>query len=224
MIDPKDIYIMIPSHDRRLDCACVAGLLECRYFYERQPFFLLGISDIALARNMLAHKFLKENYEWLMFIDSDIEFRARDWQILYEGDEEIVTAEYARKVFGEPPAAYGLGFTRIHRSVFERINNAVDEKTGIEKAQRYYMLGELTTYFFAAGVTGDSRYVSEDRGFFLHAAHSAGATHRLEKRCHLGHVGNFVFGYPDQIKDSSSIVQGNTNQNMFIPENTSGAN
>lgn len=156
-----------------------------------------GLSDISLARNVIAHRYHKKtDYEWMMLIDSDISFSDQDWDFLWEGDEDIVTAPYARKIPGTSPATFGLGFTRVHRRVFDAIEQ-LENPDGAESAQRFYMDGEIHTHFFPNGVTGDSRWLGEDRGFFTLCS-MTGINYRIENRCHLQHTGIFVYGYPDQ--------------------------
>jgi hypothetical protein len=157
------------------------------------------MSDISLARNEIVHVFLQTGMQWLMWVDSDIVFQVDDWNLLWEGDEDIVTAEYARKIPGLKPAAYGLGFTRVHRSVFVAIEDLHNEDTVTETAQRYYMGGAMKVNFHPCGASGDNRWLGEDRGFFTLAA-MAGCTHRLETRTRLKHVGHIEFGYPNQME------------------------
>ena len=194
----EKILIGMPLHDRRIDVATLQGLMTCAPFYER-PFFMVGMSDICLARNTIAHLFVEKatSYDWLVFIDSDIGFSVEDWQLLWEGDEELVTASYARKIFGEPPAEFGLGFTRIHRSVFNKIKELKTDE-GAEYAQRFIYKSEMHVNYFPNGGTHDHRYVGEDRGFFILAS-LTDVKPRVERRTKLRHIGPIEFGYPDQI-------------------------
>jgi hypothetical protein len=197
MIPRENILVCMPSLDRRIDIGCVKGLMQCAPYYER-PLFLIGQSNISLARNNLAHDFLKNSTaEWSMWIDSDIMFGTEDWYRLWEGDEEIVTSPYARKMLGEPPALFGLGFTRIHRSVFEKIAALVTDD-GQETAQRFYHKGELRINYFPNGANPAGRWLNEDHGFFM-LAQMTNVKPRIETGCSLLHVGMMEFGFPDQI-------------------------
>ena len=194
----EKVLVGMPLHDRRLDVGTVQGLMTCTPFYER-PFFMVGMSDICLARNTIAHLFVEKatEYDWLMFIDSDICFSVEDWQLLWEGDDDVVTAPYARKMLGEQPAEFGLGFTRIHRSVFEKIK-ALNTEEGAEYAQRFIYKSEMHVNYFPNGGTHDHRYVGEDRGFFILAS-LTDIKPRVERRTKLRHVGPIEFSYPEQI-------------------------
>jgi len=197
MIHPSKIFFGIPSADRRIDVDCAISTFKKFYEYGGNIYIHSGVSDLPLARNHVVKRFLKSTCDWLMMIDSDIIFGDEDWEYLWEGDEDIVTASYARKIPGAKPCDYGLGFTRVHRRVFAAINELRNEN-GTEMASRFYMEGETWTNFFPCGVTGDSRWLGEDRGFFT-LCQLSGSSHRLEQRTRLQHVGSFIYGYPNQI-------------------------
>jgi hypothetical protein len=193
------IFFGLPTIDRRIDVDCAIAVFKTIAREGGQSYFHMGISDIALARNIIVNQFLKSDCDWLMMIDSDIIFSEDDWQLLWEGDESIVTAPYARKIPGKEPASFGLGFTRVHRNVF----NAIDElknRDGAEYAGRFYMDGQTYVNYFPVGPTGDSRWLGEDRGFFT-LCMMAELNYRLETRCRLRHVGYFIYGYPQQNND-----------------------
>lgn len=192
------VLLAMPCYDWKIDCECVGGLLQCLPFFDR-PLFFKGMSDVALARNELCHVFVeKTDYDWLMMIDSDTTFTVQDWALLWEGPELVVCAEYARKIVGEPPVKFGLGFTRVHRSVFEKIK-ALDTEDGQERAQRFYHKREIYVNYFPNGVTSEGRVVREDAGFFMLVSLTE-VSARLEQRTRLGHVGPMKFGYPDQVE------------------------
>lgn len=199
MINPPREHVVIatPTKDRRIDVGYMQGLFQVQDYFER-PLILQGMSDIGLARNNLAHEFVENTiYEWIVWIDSDINFLRSDWELLWEGEEDIVCAEYSKKNLGEPPAEFGMGFVRIHRDVFERIKAHLRDD-GTEYAQRFYSKGAMRINYFPTGCTTDHRWIGEDRGFYLMAA-MVGATMRVEKRTKLKHIGEFEFQYPDQI-------------------------
>ena len=197
-IPREKVIVVIPAYDSRIEVACVAGLMQCMPYFER-PLFWCGMSNIALARNELAHLFVEKftNYEWLMMIDSDTGFGVDDWRLLWEGDEEIVLSEYARKTLGDKPVQFGLGFTRVHRSVFERIRELKTDD-GQDKVARFYHKGQMMIDYFPNGALESGRWIGEDQGFFMWAA-SVNASVRIETRTKLKHVGRFEYCYPDQI-------------------------
>jgi hypothetical protein len=199
MVPRETVLVVMPAYDRRIDIGCFGGLIACLPFYER-PFFLVGMSNISLARNELAHIFMEKSpikYDWMMMIDSDIVFTTADWLLLWEGDEDIVTADYSKKIIGERPVSFGLGFTRVHRRVLEKIKD-LKKEDGTEYAQRFYHKGEMMINYFPNGANPDGRWLSEDHGFFVLAS-LTDVKPRVEKRTRLLHVGSFEYGYPDQL-------------------------
>ena len=190
------IFYGMPTHDRRVDVECMLSIMRTIRTYGGQTYFHMGISEPHLARNLTTHKFLQSDQDWFMMIDSDIIYTEADWNYLWEGDELIVTAPYARKIPGKAPALFGLGFTRVHRSVFAAIDE-LKKDDGSPFVEQFYMDGEIISHYYPGGVTGDSRWLGEDRGFFTLCAMTQIA-YRMENRCQVEHVGSFKYGYPDQ--------------------------
>ena len=204
-VDPRTVILCTPSHDRRCDTATINSCLNVLPHLARNPYYMIGMSDICLARNLMMHKVIEHSpYEWIVWVDSDIIFSVQDWMYLWDGDEELVTCPYAKKVLGLPATKYGLGFTRVHRSVFNKIKN-LNDRDGAPVAGEFFMFGEMITSYHPSGIAEGARYHGEDRGFFLLAS-LANVSHRLENRTRLKHVGPFEFGYPDQIADAGKMI------------------
>lgn len=176
-------------------------------------------SLITRARNTLAAEFMFDSRfkdsEALMFIDADIQFQAEDvatlWNLLVEGDHDIVTAAYPMKREGSDVTAWkdgklvnlddfdgpteidfaGTGFLMIRRRVFEKM------------AQKYTTLrhkeghvGEVYAFFDTHVVHGDtwedSWYCSEDYAFCDRWRGINGKI-ILDPSIRLGHVGRRVY-------------------------------
>jgi hypothetical protein len=206
MIAREKIIIGLPVMNYLVDVACMEGMFNCLPFYGGR-IVLGGCSDIQLARTEIANRFVEKytNFDWLMFIDADTGFSLDDWKYLWEGDEDIVIAPYAKKILGKPPVEFGMGFCRIHRSVFERLKELRTDD-GQDKLPRFYHEGMMQTHYFPAGAF-NSRWTGEDQGFYLWAAHTD-AKVRLEKRCRLKHFGRFGYGYPDQVPVTATLDDG----------------
>lgn len=204
----EKVLVCIPTMDRRIDCGTMLGFVQCLDYWHHIPYIWGGMSDIALARNHIANKFLNhyKEFDWMMMLDSDIEFQRSDVELLWEGDEDIVTAEYSKKKLGEAPAQFGLGFTRIHRSVFERIAD-LQMDDGSEMVPRFYHLGEMFVAYHTSGPNADARWIGEDKSLFAWASRTT-ATYRLETRTRLQHIGSFAYNYPIQIPEYEDKNQG----------------
>lgn len=166
-----------------------------------QPMWLNGNSNVCSARNLVAHHFLYgTDCDTLVFWDTDIVASLEDWAYLMMGEEQIVISPYARKEFGREPVGFGMGFCRIHRSVFVTLNEWVNEE-GEEVLGRYYqseMPQPIATHFFYTGPSPEARWYGEDTGFWHFCARN-NFSQRLERRTRLGHIGLHKYGYPDQI-------------------------
>jgi hypothetical protein len=192
---PEKIFFGIPSGDRRMDIDCLRACYMMLHNYGGN-IYMHASSDVALARNQIARRFMNSDCTWFMMIDSDIIFTEQDWDFLWEGAEDIVIGPYARKIPGKQPTDFGLGFTRVHRRVFEAIES-LQRDDGSELAGRFYLDGEMHVSYFQNGPSGDSMWLGEDK-WFLTLCAMTGIPYRTERRCQLQHVGYFMYGYPNQ--------------------------
>jgi hypothetical protein len=206
--EPQKILLAIPCMDYKQYTLNVMGMVSVLAASGGlvQPYWLNGNSDIRAARNEIAHYFInRTDCDTLFFLDSDITFTLRDYAWMMEGEEDIVIAPYARKSLGAPPVKVGMGFCRIARRVFERLNDWQDTD-GSECLRRYYKDGEIATDFFVNGATVDSQWLGEDSGFWHLCRLATDISVRFETRTELGHCGMFVYGYPDQLKGQAAFT------------------
>jgi len=193
----EKVVVGMPVHNCMIDVACVNGLIACAPFYLR-PINVGQNAYVSLARDHITHIFLhRTTAEWLTWIDADTGFTPDDWMKLYEGDDLIVCGAYARKLFGAPPVQWGLGFTRVHRSVYETLA-ALTTEDGQDRLPRFYYEGEMMIHFHPQGIFGPGSWGGEDQGFFLWAREAKIPT-RFETRTQLKHAGRYEFGFPCQM-------------------------
>lgn len=222
MIDPLSVLVLTPTHSGAVEMGYAAGLASCAAVHLFGNFSQISNTPISLARNTLINQhFLPRGFEWAVFIDADICFSAQDFKLLmdypahppsslspYEIREEnpegtsvndkgqaiLVCGEYARKVDTRDPVRFGLGFTRIHRSVFQRLIDSTEDDGTPRIGQFYHQSGELFWHFFPEGPGGDGQWFGEDTGFF-HLCRLAGITPRIEQRTQLIHIGKKAYPY-----------------------------
>lgn len=122
---------------------------------------------------------------------------------LYECEADtIVCAEYSYKDDQMRPCRGGLGFTRIHRSVFTAIEQ-LKHDDGTPRTWQFLSEGMLCTDFFPRGslfgqIVPSSQWVGEDHGFFT-LARMAKILPRIETRTRLWHVGTKAYPYMGDI-------------------------
>jgi hypothetical protein len=204
MVDatPSRIMLAIPCMDGRVWAETMMSVIPVLASSEGAiiPYWRVGDSNISHCRSAIAHYFLtRTDCDTLFFLDSDIVFSPQDFAYMLEGQEQIVIAPYARKFFGMAPTGFGMGFCRIHRSVFEKLNDLTEED-GSEALGRFFLDGEVATHFFYTGTSSDARWFGEDTGFWHYCALQS-MTQRLERRTQLGHMGFHKFGCPRQIPE-----------------------
>lgn len=223
MIDPLKVLIITPTLDGKVVAAQAGGLISCasQHLFGNIAY-LGGCSDVSLARNLLSNKFQKlAAYEWSVWLDADIAFSSDDFRILMDypepsetmndtvfkrresnpdnvtvnenGEALIVCAEYSRKTEELAPARFGMGFCRIHRSVFDTLENMVDGDRQ-PRVGKFRHQGTVYTHFFCNGPGFDGHWMGEDTGFF-HLCRLAGIVPRIEQRTRLLHIGEKAYPY-----------------------------
>lgn len=193
MIDPKTIAIHVPCADGKLCWETAQGLLVSGGLYSGCSF-MPGCSEVNLVRNIAAAQFLSTNYEWFVNIDSDVGFTRRDFEYLMDGDELAVYAPYAKKDGSQTAAEFGLGFARIHRSVFEKMLEHKSED-GTPSINHFYWRSHMCYEFYPSFANAAHHWSGEDHSFWK-LVMMVGVTPRKETRCVLRHYGMAAFVLP----------------------------
>jgi hypothetical protein len=198
---PQKIMLGLPCGDHRMYAEMVMSLIGVLAGSGGliQPFWHNGDSNVCHARNEIAHHFLTAtDCDTLFFWDVDIVATMQEFLYVLDGPEQVVIAPYARKEMGREPVGFGMGFCRIHRSVFDTLNEWTNED-GSEALQRYYITGKgIATHFFYTGSSPEARWYGEDTGFW-HFCACNDITQRVERRTQLFHLGLHRYGYPNQL-------------------------
>jgi hypothetical protein len=195
-VDPTQIQIGIPG-GRGYDSQTLLGLLAVyRLGYVVPDPLLIGGTPVSIPRMLIVSEFLRGPCEWLLFIDDDVGFRPEDFCFLFENvnGELAVCAEYLKK---EPDRRYavswGLGFCRIHRSVFETLR-LLEHPDGSKACVEGEIFGAPVNDFFPQGFVATGKFCAEDHGFWG-LCHQARIPIRIEKRTHLCHAGTYRWIY-----------------------------
>lgn len=190
-VDPPTMHttlVTIPLADGRIEWETVQGLLATINHQWRALINKCYTSNVGLARNELANAFLQTPFEWLVMIDGDTVFTPQDLIFLLDGNDYAVNGPYAQKDDEAKPVVRGLGFTRVHRSVFELL---VDEEIVVP----FTFQGKKMHDFFIQGATGTGGYLGEDSGFWWLLS-QIGVFPRIETRVNLQHIGKYRYTIP----------------------------
>ena len=210
--------------------------------------FLPGDSLVNRARNNLAHRFMVgfpgldddgkpvvTQFDWMMFIDTDLVFKPEAVELLYELGRErgpgvyvgtypikqlkpkvVMNAVPGHKIAEDGTVEVreaGTGLMLIHRDVFakmqERYRDEIEYETdsGSEQVARTIMHD-----YFSVGVRKDpnlgwKRFLSED-WYFCQRWREMGGKILMQTRISCGHIGQFTFpGNPQEVIDAAEVFK-----------------
>jgi len=211
-VTPGSCVVLVPI-GAAIDPGCDDALreLERRGYTVRR---VRGYSAIDAARNQMATDALAQEFNELMWVDSDVVFDPNDVDRLREHNLHFTCGIYPKKGprqfaceflpdtevvrFGRNGGLTeirycGFGFTHVRRAVFE----AVREKLGLPVCNQRFA-SPLVPYFEPMSIPEASgRWsISEDYAF-CERARQAGFTVMADTRIRLWHVGTYRYGWED---------------------------
>jgi hypothetical protein len=214
------ILICLPCYGGNVSDKTVNGLFNLGKLMVRQnvDHGILTVANeslISKGRSKMANFFINNtDYEYLFFLDSDVGFEAEDVLKLLKHKRDIVSAAYPMKTIplqwnyaltepmkrdGDLVAIerIGIGFTIIHRSVFEKIIEKFGEE--LKYIPTGNSVGHSTTkeemensYHFFSEYKKDNIYLPEDLSFFTRAK-ECGYQPWMDVSVNLCHVGSHIF-------------------------------
>ncbi len=169
-----------------------------------------GDSLVARARNNLAHNFLRTDADYLLFLDTDLDFSPEDIKKLIDRrrDDAVVCGQYAikqpelrycyNKIQGEQVGPDGLlkvgeagtGCMLIPRKILEDIRDKMPALAYTDDVFR-----DKRVSFFNVGVVG-GRYLSED-WLFCRYCYQLGYSVYVHTEILLGHHGWMRYPLPE---------------------------
>ena len=205
------IIALVP-YARHLEPECDDALrqLEARGVPVRK---YRGYSQIDIARCQMATDALADGFTEILWVDSDVVFRADDAELLLSHNLPFVCGVYAKKgprqlaceflpglesvAFGPEgglaPLRYaGFGFALTRRELFDRVR----EFHRLPTLNRQFAR-PLVPYFAPLWTDGDmGRYLGEDYAFCERVTR-AGCELWADTRVRLWHMGHYPYGWED---------------------------
>ncbi len=225
-----------------VDPGCENGLreLERRGLTVRR---VRGYSAIDAARSQMATDALADGFDELIWVDSDVVFRADDVDRLRSHGRPLACGLYPKKgkrefacaflpgtravTFGKAggltPVLYcGFGFVYTRRDLYD----AIREHAGLPELNRRF--GRPRVPYFAPFWTDDGdgpRYLAEDYAF-CERARRAGFEVLADTTIRLWHVGTYRYGWEDAGSDKPRYgnYTFNLNERRDNPPTDSGEN
>lgn len=213
MDDPKVCAVLTPvfntperkTEDRLLE-------LSRRGYAVR---YLIGCSDIVLARSIMASDALAAGFAETLWVDADIVFDPDDVDKLRAHGRPYTCGMYCRKglaqfagTFFESPEEIafgpgggltavkyaGLGFTHVRAGVYEAVRRLRD----LPECARGHDGRSFTPYFLPTVVRDGAAwdYLPEDSAF-CHYVRKAGFEVLADTTIRLAHIGKYEWGWDD---------------------------
>lgn len=207
------ILLCIPSIDGKVHIATFKSILTLVMLCESvsiktELFTIEQESLISRARNVCAAKLLHSSHEFLLFIDSDVGFDAKNILEMMYVQKDIICCAYPLK---KPTLTFPVnnlkdhdellfeveeaptGCMMIHRGVFERMQTMYPYEKYKNDIPEYEPLSNDGSFFnyFPVGVFGD-RYLSEDYAF-CRQARNLGYSIYVLKNALLTHSGGMTY-------------------------------
>lgn len=214
------ILVGIPCYNGWISDITNTGLFELgklllRHKIDHGLLTLSNQSLISFGRSKIANFFLNNTqFEYLLFLDSDIGFRAEDVIQLLSYKKQLISGAYPLKTLPlqwnytltEPAVlenpligidSIGIGFSLIHRTVFQ----AIADKYGSEikyipqndtENQQISPAEIANSYHFFREMHNGFTWLSEDISFFLRAK-SCGFQAWLDTSIKLRHLGSHIY-------------------------------
>ena len=172
-----------------------------------------GSSAIDIARNIRASEAVRDGFESVLFIDSDMLFDPIDAVRLFRSAEPVIAGCYAAKKLGDgqlnvafldesqpirfgpwatapyPVKSVGAGMLRIKVSVLRQMVKALDLPY-CRMAERF-----AWNFFQPMVVTedGEKRYLGEDYSF-CYRCHQIGVVPKVDTSFRVYHIGDYAYG------------------------------
>jgi hypothetical protein len=235
------LLIAIPTYDGKLLANVTTELLQLLDYAKSNDMdigftYLANCALVDIVRNTLANTFLASEYQKVLMIDSDIDFKWRDvMQLLHMSKTHaVVGATYPSRIeLAEPKHRFyvkpykpegsftedglmeimgmGAGFLMIDREVFEKLKPVVEVYPGGMVNEGVVAPRSPHHNFFPVGVK-DGHHHGEDHGF-LNLCVDNGIIPVLDYSIELGHVGTKVFrASPREALQQAGLLKFNSSQ------------
>ena len=217
----KSIFIATPAFGGMVTTPYVASLLDTQteLFKHSIPYETHFTTDslIQLSRDILTANFLMTKHSHILWLDADIDWKAKDVLRLLSHDKDIVCGIYPRKRFPiEYPIIWteddkdvdedglieivgaGAGFLLIKREVMEKMVEAYPEKKyiadgAIQEKDQYL---DLEVYGLWDTYIENEIFYGEDLAF-LKRWGAIGGKVFLDTEVYLKHIGSYAYEEPE---------------------------
>ena len=138
----KKVLIGTPSHDGRIDVWFANSLLQTikmssEYGYDVHAIYTSYDSLIQRSRNSLFKLAIENDYDYLFFIDSDVEWEAESFFRILEREEPVVGGVVVKKNDIEEGYAVQILDKNLKKSADEKLIEVDGIGTGFLKISRF---------------------------------------------------------------------------------------
>ena len=139
---PIKIFVAIPCHSEISIHTCQSLLVlqqECMQKGMLVSFSLMKSSLVQQGRNLLVSEFINDSmkYDYLLFIDSDIDFQASTIFKMIEKDKDLIACPYPMKTFD-----WNKAWRRLHKEAIDEPDHLM--KSGFTFPIKVHNKNEIT--------------------------------------------------------------------------------
>lgn len=209
------VYLGIPTYDGKLHWTTAAGLAQVARFCGEKHLSICidvvpGDAFIGKARDTIAARFLKTDFDDLIFVDADVGFNIAGFSALMTAPEDAAIVMGLYRVKADAVRYPGLMFNPVehhpetHRLIrmqngpagFMRVRRRVFEAMAAKWPEEKYAAGDLTLHnFFPCGLvkTGEVPIFKGEDILFCERAQECGFDVWAVQNIDLDHTGPKTF-------------------------------
>jgi len=159
-----------------------------------ETYSVRGMNTVS-ARNKIVYRALEQEFDYVFFMDSDMEFPPNTLDRLLSHNKDIVGGFYVRKKKGYLPNAFKLGFAEQDKLLTEFVEDFREVEaigTGCLLIKTDVFNNIKTPWFYYEPTMAEDFHMSTEDIVFCRNAKEAGYKIYCDGEIMCGHVGNFV--------------------------------
>jgi GT2 family glycosyltransferase len=194
-LEPVKVLIGVPSGDSVVLPFHTSFPLAVKTSWAKLNTYSVRGMNTVSARNKIVHRAIEENFDYVFFMDSDMEFPPNTLDRLLNRSKDIVGGFYTRKKKGFLPNAFRLGFSEGDKLLTEFISDFREVEaigTGCLLIKTDVFRKIKKPWFYYETTNSPDCHMSTEDIVFCRNAKKAGYKIYCDGEIACGHVGSFI--------------------------------